>query len=105
MLEGQVAVLSSGAIVPDQAVSILEALFESNIYRHDQKSFMLYPDRKLPGFLDKNRIPVAQIEEIPLLEKMLALVMDLFCCATQMVTTVLTLNSPISGTWTRSSTC
>ena len=73
MLEGQVAVLSSGAIDPAQAVSVLESLFESDIYRHDQKSFMLYPDRQPPGFLEKNRIPVAQIEEIPLVEKMLAL--------------------------------
>jgi hypothetical protein len=28
---------------------------------------MLYPDRKLPGFLDKNRIPAEQVEAIPLL--------------------------------------
>jgi len=33
---------------------------------------MLYPDRQLPGFLDKNRIPPEQVEEIPLLRRMLA---------------------------------
>jgi hypothetical protein len=73
MLEGQVAVLSSGAIGPTKAVSILEALFKSDIYRQDQKTFMLYPDRQLPGFLSRNRVPAGQIEAIPLLGRMLAL--------------------------------
>ena len=72
MLEGQVAVLSSGAVSPEHAVAMLEALFDSDIYRPDQHSFMLYPDRKLPGFLDKNRVPSGQVEAIPLLQRMLA---------------------------------
>ena len=71
MLEGQVAALSSGAIPPDQAASVLEALFESAIYRADQQSFLLYPDRRLPGFLDKGRIPDERVEAIPLLSKLL----------------------------------
>jgi hypothetical protein len=33
---------------------------------------MLYPDRELPGFLDKNRVPGEQVEAIPLLQTMLA---------------------------------
>jgi hypothetical protein len=72
MLEGQVAVLSSGAISPVQAVAVLEALFDSDVYRADQHSFMLYPDRQLPGFLQKNLVPQEQVETIPLLQKMLA---------------------------------
>jgi hypothetical protein len=72
MLEGQVAALSAGAIAPDEAVTVLEALFDSDIYRPDQHSFMLYPDRKLPGFLDKNRMSAGEVEAIPLLQKMLA---------------------------------
>ncbi len=72
MLEGQVAALSAGAISPQQAVSVLEALFDSDVYRPDQHSFMLYPDRQLPGFLEKNRVPQEQVEAIPLLQKMLA---------------------------------
>ena len=71
MLEGQVAALSAGSIAPQEACAILEALFESAIYRKDQKSFMLYPDRDLPGFLEKNRIPSSEIESIPLLTQML----------------------------------
>ncbi|MDH3416736.1 MAG: hypothetical protein OEM64_10550, partial [Gammaproteobacteria bacterium] len=72
MLEGQVAVLSSGAIPPAEAVSVLEALFDSAIYREDQHSFMLYPDRVLPGFLEKNTVPESDAENIPLLQRLLA---------------------------------
>jgi hypothetical protein len=71
MLEGQVAALSAGAIPPDEAVGVLEALFASNVYRDDQKSFMLYPDRELPGFLAKNLIPADDIAAIQLLQRML----------------------------------
>ena len=51
---------------------MVEALFDSDVYRPDQHSFMLYPDRDLPGFLEKNRIPADQVMAIPLLQKMLA---------------------------------
>lgn len=71
MLEGQVAILSSGGVTPSQAVTIVESLFQSEIYRPDQQSFMLYPDRDLPGFLEKNQIPEKQVHAIPLLVHML----------------------------------
>ena len=71
MLEGQVAVLSAGALAPTQAVAVLEALFDSEVYRHDQRSFMLYPDRSLPTFLNKNKLSAEQVDSIPLLQKML----------------------------------
>jgi hypothetical protein len=71
MLEGQVAVLSSGAIAPAKAADLLETLFESEMYRTDVRSFMLYPDRPLPNFLEKNRIPAERFRSIPLLEQML----------------------------------
>ena len=71
MLEGQVAVLSSGAIPPREACVLLDTLFQSDIYRPDQHSFMLYPDRELPGFFDKNRVPEADVKGIPLLTRML----------------------------------
>ncbi len=70
MLEGQVAALSSGGIAPAQAADVLETLFESDMYRADVRTFMLYPDRPLPGFLDKNRIPAEEFESIPLLRQM-----------------------------------
>jgi hypothetical protein len=71
MLEGQVAALSSGALSPQKAGAIVEALYESAIYREDQHTFMLYPDRELPRFLEKNRIPADAVEGIPLLKQML----------------------------------
>ena len=71
MLEGQVAALSSGAISPDKAITVLDGLFASDVYRADQLSFMLYPDRELPGFLAKNRIAADAIAAIPLLQRML----------------------------------
>jgi hypothetical protein len=72
MLEGQVAALSSGAIAPPAAAALLETLFDSDIYRADQHSFMLYPDRRLPGFLEKNRIPAGAVAGIALLRRMIA---------------------------------
>ena len=72
MLEGQVAALSSGEIAPHAAAALVESMFESDIYRADQRSFMLYPDRPLPGFLEKNRVPADSVENIVLLQRMLA---------------------------------
>jgi hypothetical protein len=72
MLEGQVAALSSGGITPREACSLIESLFDSDIYRPDQRSFMLYPDRALPGFLEKNRIAEEDVLAIPLLARMVA---------------------------------
>ena len=57
MLEGQVAVLSSGALDIDQSLALLDALRASALYRADQDSYLLYPDRQLPAFLEKNRVP------------------------------------------------
>ena len=71
MLEGQVAALSSTAITSRQACEMLEAMYESKIYRADQHSFMLYPDRELPDFFGKNRVPAEDISAIPLLRRML----------------------------------
>ena len=72
MLEGQVAALSSGALEPGEAAALVESMFASDLYRADQHSFMLYPDRQLAGFLEKNRIPEAGVRSIPLLQQMLA---------------------------------
>jgi hypothetical protein len=71
MLEGQVAVLSSGALAPKAAADLVEQMYESRLYRPDQNSFMLYPDRELPDFLDKNVIPEAGVTSNPLLQKLL----------------------------------
>jgi hypothetical protein len=56
MLEGQVAVLSSGLLNPAEALIVLRALRASALYRADQHSYLLYPDRELPSFFDRNTL-------------------------------------------------
>lgn len=57
MLEGQVAVLGSGLLSTDECVQVLDALRKSRLFREDQQSYLLYPDRRLPRFMDANRLP------------------------------------------------
>lgn len=71
MLEGQVAALSSGVVPPEQAASVLQALFDSEVYREDQHTFMLYPDKVPTRFLDKNRISASAVKSIDLIKHML----------------------------------
>ncbi|MGB9359868.1 MAG: hypothetical protein WCC01_15070, partial [Acidimicrobiia bacterium] len=72
MLEGQVAVIESGVLDADECADIVDALFESEMYRADQHTFMLYPDRRLPSFLERNIVPPADAEGNPLLLELLA---------------------------------
>jgi hypothetical protein len=71
MLEGQVAVLSSGALSARESAALLEALRASALYRADQNSYVLYPDRKLPGFFEKNNIPEAELAKSRALSEMI----------------------------------
>ena len=57
MLEGQVAVLSAGYLNGQQALAVLDALKQSALFRPDQYSYILYPNKELPKFLVKNTIP------------------------------------------------
>ena len=70
MLEGQVAALSSDGTDCVEALEILEALSSSNLYRKDQLSYMLYPAKKLPGFLEKNVIPKILFNKSKLLQRL-----------------------------------
>ena len=67
MLEGQVAVLSSGYLDPKQALEVLKSLKKSNLFTESQNSYLLYPDRELARYLDKNVIPKKFIEKSELL--------------------------------------
>ena len=71
MLEGQVAALDAAVLSPDEALRLLRALRESAIYRADQHSYRLYPDRALPGFLQKNTLPADALDRAPLLARLL----------------------------------
>ncbi|RMF04605.1 MAG: hypothetical protein D6768_02840, partial [Chloroflexi bacterium] len=72
MLEGQVAVLSSGLLTPDEAVELLKNLRRSSLYRPDQHSYVLYPNRKLPGFLHKNNVTTEQVAGSELVQALAA---------------------------------
>ena len=71
MLEGQVAVLSSGYISGKDALRVLDALKNSALFRHDQYSYILYPDKELPRFEAKNNIPAERVESSALLKELL----------------------------------
>lgn len=72
MLEGQVGVLSSGYLSAEESAQLLDALKKSSLFRKDQYSYILYPNKNLPGFLEKNSIPKESVEESQLLQKMVA---------------------------------
>ncbi len=71
MLEGQVAILSSGMLTSEQALDLLRALRQSRLYREDQHSYLLYPDRELPGFLEKNRVSADRVAGSALITKLI----------------------------------
>ena len=72
MLEGQVAVLSSGYLSVQGSLDVLDSLKRSKLFRSDQYSYLLYPDRQLPLFIQKNNIPSYKIKESKLLSEIIA---------------------------------
>ncbi|MFN9319462.1 MAG: hypothetical protein ACK58Q_02665, partial [Chitinophagales bacterium] len=68
MLEGQVAVLSSGYLSSIQSNQLLDALRASSLYRSDAQSYILYPNKDLPKFLEKNNLSEKQVSNIPLIK-------------------------------------
>ncbi len=71
MLEGQVAVLSSGYLSSKAALEVLDSMKNSALFRPDQYSYLLYPNKELPRFLEKNIIPKERVETSSLLKKLL----------------------------------
>jgi len=70
MLEGQVSALSSGYLTPKQALDLMDGLKASALFRPDQYSYILYPNKNLPRFTDKNNIASEQVESSELLLKL-----------------------------------
>jgi hypothetical protein len=70
MLEGQVAILSSGFLSAAESLEVLNALKASALYRKDQSSYLLYPNRQLPRFVEKNNIPREEFGKSELLKKL-----------------------------------
>jgi hypothetical protein len=71
MLEGQVAVLSSKYLSSQKALEVLNALKSSALFRPDQYSYLLYPNKELLGFLERNNIPASEVMSSELLKALL----------------------------------
>ncbi len=67
MLEGQVAILSSGLLSGEESLALLQSLRQSTLYQADQQSYILYPDRPLQGFLERNCLTRNQVQTVSLL--------------------------------------
>lgn len=70
MLEGQVAALDSNSLSTQQAVILLNALRKSKLYSNRQGSYLLYADKKLPGFSQRNHILPNDVVRLPLVRKL-----------------------------------
>ncbi len=66
MLEGQVALLSSGLLDGQESLELLRSLRHSALYRPDQHTYILYPDKSLPSFLQKNSLTAKQFGHLKL---------------------------------------
>ena len=71
MLEGQVAVLSSGYLSSKDVLEVLDGLKASDLFRADQYSYLLYPNKALPLFMEKNKIPKEAIVKTELLQQLI----------------------------------
>ena len=71
MLEGQVAVLSSGYLSAQATLEVLDGLKNSKLFRQDQYSYILYPNKELKGFMERNIIPKKTVVASKLLTQLL----------------------------------
>jgi len=71
MLEGQVSILSSGLLSPQESLELLRSMRQSRLYRVDQNSYLLYPQSHPAGFLEKNRMRAEQVQNLSLVKKLI----------------------------------
>ena len=72
MLEGQVAVLSSELLEAEESLSLLRTLRASPLYTERQHSYLLYPNRHLPRFMERNLVPNEFVASSKLMTTLLA---------------------------------
>lgn len=72
MLEGQVAILSAGVLNTEETIAVCKALRKSDLFIENQYSYILYPNKELPLFLEKNTFSVDEAKKIPVLKQMIA---------------------------------
>ena len=71
MLEGQVAVLSAGYLSSKEALEVLDGMKKSALFREDQYSYILYPNKELPRFDEKNVISESAVKKSELLTQLI----------------------------------
>jgi hypothetical protein len=72
MIEGQVAVLGANILTPGESLDLLGTLKRSALYRTNQNSYLLYPDRRLPRFVEKNNLSEQTVAGSRLLGQLLS---------------------------------
>jgi len=72
MLEGQVAVLSSKYLSSKDSLAVLDAMKASKLFRPDQYSYLLYPNKELKGFLERNTISESAVASSKLLGQLVS---------------------------------
>lgn len=71
MLEGQVAVLSSEYLTSLETLKLLDSMKRSKLFREDQYSYLLYPNKELKGFVERNSIPKESVERSTVLQTLM----------------------------------
>lgn len=72
MLEGQVAALASGWLQPADAAGLWRTMRASALWDEARRTFLLYPDRAISPFLQRNRVTGDHARSVPLLAALLA---------------------------------
>jgi len=72
MLEGQVAVLSSAYLSSSDNLKVLDGLKHSKLFRPDQYSYLLYPNKELKGFMQRNHLPEQDVKKSELLMRLMS---------------------------------
>ena len=71
MLEGQVAILSSSSLSSIECLNVLDSMKQSRLFRTDQYSYLLYPNKNLKDFFKKNTLSPQSIQKSELLIAMI----------------------------------
>jgi hypothetical protein len=77
MLEGQVAIISSGYLKAPEVNKLMEVMKNSPLYRDDQHSFILYPNRKMKSFFTKSIVKEDLLKQFGL-QNMPEVIKDIF---------------------------
>lgn len=72
MLEGQVGALSAKYLRAQETIKLLDSMKQSKLFRADQYSYLLYPNKDLPGFLVKNNVPQEAVAQSALLTQLVS---------------------------------